>query len=537
MAFPRLQPKLNLASSLSQLKDELQKNIEVLSAPTYEPTGLQEDIIHTFGTGKYQIIVALHPNDIGKTTAGANILKNIIWPHDQTFFSFWNGYSIFKDRDWKLKRFRIASEHTYLKETGAIPIEIGNWWPQGKYEWVKGGQDFPSQCTCDNGWKGDALSYTQDRKQHESTKFEVLWTDEPANPDLVGAFTSRFIEADKMLWLVTATPIKCGPFLDMLTDLKDKGTRVCYLTGTAYENSITKGKPNHLGTKRGMRTDESIAAKIASTPESERDARCFGKANSKAGRIYYDFDRNVHVRDFDLTSDYAKSWNCFMSMDPHPKHFPFIQWWALAHDKKWICYNEWPTFDTLNNYYDEVRHSLVCNYDAEAISRFIKIYDGTQYGLHMYDRFIDPRPARQTENHYGKTTESLVGQYSKFGINFTLPPMQLIEVQRDTVRGLMKYDKQLPICSINEPSFYVMPHCVNTIRMNERHFWDEDNECEAERYKEGPDCQRFIHAGVQASSHKYKKPDNCEEVVKKKVNKVNPIIELMNKQMVDCSLS
>lgn len=518
--------KLTLVESLSQLKEKIQEKVEIMSAPGYEPTGLQEDIIYSVGRGLHQIIVALHPNDVGKTTAGVNILRNIIWDYDPTWYAFWQGKSIFRDREWPVKRFRIASEHNYLAESGAIQIEINNWWPRGRYTWEKGGKPYPSLCTTDSGWMGDALSYTQDRKMFESLKIDFMWTDEPADPGLVGAITSRFTDTENMIWLVTATPIKCGPFLDMLSDLKDKGTRVKYLTGTAYENSITNGKANHLGTKKGMRSDAAIAAKIAATPLDERDARCFGKSNSKAGRIYYDFDMNIHIRDFDLTGDYAKSWNCFMSMDPHPKAFPFIQWWARTPDKKYVCYNEWPTKDFLQgNYYDEVRQSLICNYDAEMISKFIKIYDGTQFGLSVYKRFLDPRPAKASEHNYGKMSESLLEQYARYGIDFTVPPAQLIETQRDIVRKHLKYDKQLPICDNNEPSIYIMPHCHNSIRMMDRHYWDEENECESERYKEGPDCTRFFFAGI--GDWQYKQPNKPEEKKAKK-RLINPIVERMN---------
>ena len=529
--------KITLTSSVSQLRDTILEKMENLTAPQYEPSGLQEEIISYFGSGKYQIIVALHPNDVGKTTAGVNILKNIIWPYDPTWFGWWEGKNIFRDREWPTKRFRIASEHKHLEETGAVQIEIAKWWPKDGYVWEKNGQKFPSKCLINRSqWQGDALSYTQDRKQFESVKIDVMWSDEPADPDLVGAITSRFTETDKMLWLVTATPIKCGPFLDILSDLKDKGTRVKYLTGTARENSIISGKPNHLGTKRGLRTDEAITAKIAATPLDERDARCYGKANTKAGKIYYDFDRNIHVQDFDLSSDYAKSWNCFMSMDPHPKAYPFIKWWAIAPDGKRIQYNEWPTVDYLDgNYYDEIRNTLACNLDAEMLSKFMKIMDGTQFGLHMMNRFMDPRPAKSTEHQYGKN-DSLLMQFAKYGIDFTIPPAQYIDVQRDSIRKDQKYDKQMPISAMNEPMYYIMPHCLNSIRMEERHYWDEDGETESERYKEGPDCDRFFYAGV-GKDYQYKKPAGTDTVVKKRIVKLNPLIEQMNKQLLDCSLT
>ncbi len=529
--------KVTSVNCLSQLRDEIHRAVEKLSMPTYEPTGLQEDVILAFGKGLYQIIVALHPNDVGKTAVGANIAKNIIWPHDPTWFSWWDGYSVFRDRTWTTKEFRIASEHTNLAETGAIQKEIGIWWPLGRYEWLKGGKPFPSQCTTDSGWKGDALSYTQDRKQFESKKIDFAWFDEPADQELIGATTSRFSEADKMLLLITATPIKCGPFLDVINDLKDKGTRVKYLTGTAWENSIEEGKPNHLGTKRGLRTKEAIEAKIASTPIDERDARIYGKANAKSGRIYADFDRNIHVRDFDLSSEYAKSWNCFCTMDPHRKAYPFIQWWGFAPDEKLICYNEWPTFEFLqNNYYDEIRDTLVCTYDPEKIAQFIKIFDGTQFGLKIFKRWMDRRFGKESEGIYGKSTESLLVDYAKFDVIFELPPAETIDIQRESIRRLLKYDKQLPIIQgINEPKIFYMPHCHNSIRAIERHYWDENSEKEAERYKDPNDCTRILLAGM--GNWQYKKPETVKEKNKPQAPSVNPLVERMKNQLAEICLS
>ena len=59
--------------------------------PSYIPTGLQEDIIYPVGCGRYQIIVAIDANRIGKTTAIINIAKQIIWPEENEYFRFWEG--------------------------------------------------------------------------------------------------------------------------------------------------------------------------------------------------------------------------------------------------------------------------------------------------------------------------------------------------------------------------------------------------------------------------------------------------------------
>lgn len=517
------------AQSFQMLRDRIQEGIEKSLDPDYVPTGLQEEIIYWVGSGKYEIVVALHSNDTGKTTAGANICRNIIWPHDQNYFSFWDGTSIFRDKKFELKTFRIGSDPKHLMETAAIHTEIKNWWPKNRYEWTKGGQEFPSQCKCDNGWTGDALSYNQPREAFESKKVSFAWWDEPGRPDLIGAMTSRFA-TDGMLWFITATPIRAGAFLDVINDLCDKGTKVKLLSGTADDNSIEHGMPNHLGTKRGLRTEEQIRIKKSSCPPDEYDARILGKTNYKSGRIYYDFDRNFHVQDYDLSSQYFKKANCFTTIDIHGKAYPFVQMWALTEDDIFIQYNEWPTFEELgNNYYDETRQSLICNYDIESLSRFVKIYEGTRWGLHVIGRWMDPRAGKNSDGQIG-SPESLMVKFSKYGLKFDLPPFELIEVQRDRIRNLLKHDVHNPV---ERPRIVIMPHNVSSIRMLERHYWEEEKEKESERYKEGPDCMRIMFAGLR--DRKFT-PVIDEGIIKKNnVVILNPVISKM-KEMAGISL-
>lgn len=516
---------------LSQLRNQIVDGIEKQSESTFVPTGLQEEVVYWVGKGEHHIILALHANDAGKTTAGVNILRNIIWDHDHRYFSYWDGYSVFRDKSWHLKKFRIASIPKNLVESAAIQTEIKRWWPRNRYQWEKGGQKFPSQCTCDNGWTGDCFSYNQKREDFESIKLSFMWFDEPGRPDLIGACTSRFAN-DGMLWLITATPYRAGAFLDVIDDLSERSIKVKTkkLTGTADDNSITKGKPNHLGTKRGLRTDEEIQIKKDICPPDEYGARIEGKADYKMGRIYYDFDQNFHVKDYDLNTDYFKKANCFTVIDPHDKAYPFIQMWALLPDGLFVLYNEWPTFETLGkNYYDEMRVSTPCNYNVEQISRFIKIYEGSQYGLHTVARFMDPRFGKAKEGTIIQP-EGWCSQFAKHELVFSFPVCQKIEIQRDRIRTLLRHDTQNPF---EIPMMAMMPHNVNSIRMFSRHYWEDEGVLESEQYKEGPDCTRVLHAGLEGT--KFIDFDIVNKNKKETKMQDNPIIKAM-KEMAEIKM-
>jgi hypothetical protein len=306
------------------------------------------------------------------------------------------------------------------------------------------------------------------------------------------------------LWIIAATPIECGPFLDTLKDLKDKGASIIELEGTILENSSTSGKPNRFGTRKGLWTDEQIKDFMAKIPPEEIPARCFGKGDAKSGKIYPDFNMAVHIKDYSLEE--MKRWNCYMGMDPHEKYYPFISWWGRSEDNCWICYNEWPTYEMFNQYYDEVRDSEICNYSPEDVSKQMKILDGAMFGQYPPMRTLDLRFAANTDNDWSKKTTGIVRAYAKYGIDFVLPKRELVKVQRETIRGLMKYDKDLPVNESNKPHFYIMPHCLNVIRSFQRHYWDESTEKESERYKDPIDTFRYILS--IADGHKYSAPES-----------------------------
>lgn len=490
---------VSLRSITDQILNNITEGVDKMESPSMIPTGALEPVIVAVGEAKHRIINLQCANKLGKTTMVANVFKNIFWENDPEYFDYpaFREWPFVNDGGEIIKSARIICTPTNAAIGGPIDSEIQKWWPKGRYERVKATKSYYSKYETDTGWDFDIMTYEQAAEEFEGPMKSLQWCDEPPPPRIMGAIMSRFSKGG--ILLVSQSPVNAGPFIDVLKDLEERGTKVITIQANIYDNSITKGKLNKKETKRGLMTDEEIEDYVKSIPIDEREARLYGKAVGKSGKIYPHFDIMEHVRKYDIQSPASRLWNGYCVMDPHDKYYPFIQWWAVIPPNeigkpKYICYNEWPTFDTLGGYYDEKRRSAVCNLTPEDISKIIKVLDGTQYGIQILKRGIDPRFAKNTESNYSKTVEGIVLDYQKYGIDFELPDQRILAQGRDRLRILMKYDKQLPTHIYNEPELFVLPHCVNTIRSFDRHYWEDGKNKEAEEFKDPSDCARIFTA-------------------------------------------
>lgn len=470
------------------------REVDRQTQQAYEPTGLQEDIIIPFGNGDFRIVYTNSANKIGKTATGANILRNIAFERDEKFFD----YPMFNKWPYP-KQGRIIGTSENIGDSGPIQTELRRWMPMDRVTYSKGGKNWNSEWRTNTGHSWTVMSYKQDPADFEGPLLGWTWCDEPPPAKLMGAIMSRFMKGG--ILFITATPIgdNLGAFLDVLDDLESGGhsgkrIKVARVSGDLRLNSITEGKANHLGRKRGLMTNTEIDIYEASIPIDQRDARVHGIADHRAGKIYPEFDRMVHVEDLEMDCQLLKDANCYPVMDPHRKYYPAVQFWAHTSDERHILYNEWPTREFLGAYYHEVRKNLPCPYPPDKIAQFLRVNCGRQYGLTMTAWGIDPWFAKGTQGEGGRTTESIQTEYVKHQIEFEMPPFEHIDVQRDVIRNLLRWDALLARSVLNMPEITVLPRCQNSIRAFERHFWLEGKEKESEDYKDFMDCARIYFA-------------------------------------------
>lgn len=487
------------------------------SSSQFIPTGLLEPAVEAVGSGDWTIINLQISNKVGKTAGACNIFKNIFWENDKEYFDYptYNNWIVKDDVGNPIKRARIVGNKENISDAGCITTEILKWFPAGRYEVKRHAHPYNKEYITDTGWHIDVMSHEQNAKEHEGIMCGFYWIDEPCKPEIIGAVMSRFSKGG--IAILTNTPIGAGAMLDAIEDVEAKGTKVKHIYGSIYDNDSDTGKSNKKGTKRGLMTKKEIDRWVAGILPDQVDARVYGKCTMKSGKIYKSFDRNVHVKELSLSSELFKKSNLYMVIDPHPKGYPFCQWWAVTPAEEFICWNEFPTYESLNNnYYDQVRSKAICEHPPSTIAEFIKHLDCSQYGNKILRRAIDPRYAKSSEHAFSKDTQGIVLEYAKFGLNFELPPFESIDTQKLVIHELLKYDTQQPVSVFNKPQIYFTPHCINSIRAFDRHYWLEGKEREAETYKDPIDCTRYMLALINGVNYKEPIKKIAKKIVKQK---------------------
>jgi PBSX family phage terminase large subunit len=253
--------------------------------------------------------------------------------------------------------------------------------------------------------------------------------------------------------------------------------------------------------------------------EDEYNHIWLGLPRKTGGLVYPMFDPDVHIRDVSLERIEPVA-NFFMGQDPHTVYYPFCIW--LGREPRgdgtfnYYIYNEYPMLssrDFNDKYYWELRKEKKCALTLNQRATLYKILDNTITStvpsIEITARGIDTRFAKGAGT--GSTTNNTRGIIVEMadpangGISFECPPEYMIDSQRERIKELLSYDKNMPITAFNEPRMYVSPHCKNVIDAFKFHRFDRDGkEREDEKRKDPMDAVRIAMATEQQHKHKNK---------------------------------
>jgi hypothetical protein len=225
-----------------------------------------------------------------------------------------------------------------------------------------------------------------------------------------------------------------------------------------------------------------------------------GIPKGRGGIIYTMYDKDWHVEPIDLFGEDFRTANHFMTIDPHPQHYPAIAWWALTKWNILHCYNEFPYVgpEFKNKYYEELREDdLPKDWNLKKLCDIIKTMDGTEYGVTKVRRVIDPRYISTADKGNSLSpTKGIIQLFAQQEVTgFEIPPHMFIDPMRESLKNLLKTYNPQSIKSIyNTPQIQIAPWCKNMNRAFERHRMDEDDKYEDEKYKDMIDIVRYMLA-------------------------------------------
>lgn len=437
------------------------------------PNGAQEKAIAEVGNLENFITVLSFANGVGKTSIVFAILAAIQWGAPTSAFDH-KLYREYPSR-WP-KRVRIVTESELVSDMGPIQTEAAKWWPKGRYSWTKGGKQYNKFFYTDTGFFGEVMTNEQALKEFEGKTNAINVFVEPPPKLIFNACIAR--QRMGGLNIMDMTPLTSSAWVkddiidkaQIVTDGKTVGKSFC-ISADIEENCQEHGK-------NGQLKHEDIQQIISRYDPDEIEARAHGKFVHLSGRVLKNFDRNVHVREFEIPDSGVSHG---MVVDPAIGKPLAILWRFVDAAKVLHYYDESPEFEFHN-----AKDSNL------GVADYVSIIKAKEEGRRMDSRILD--------RHFGNARRTLGGltlrqEFAEAGLDFedsyTMDPAAEIESGVLAMKAVLKYDKTKPVDALNRPRIVIHPRCINLIAALERWSRDPKTGKTKDEYKDFVDCFRY----------------------------------------------
>lgn len=393
------------------------------------------------GKNETYVSLFLAGNGTGKSAVGANIVKNICFPPKPDSDDWkWFNLPLYTDYPYELKRGRIISDPTTLKEK--IAPELKRWFPSNRvkvhYDTRKEGRAYEARWETDTGWTFDLLSTEQESKEAESVDLSWLWIDEPCPRSIYLASIARLRRGGFVFW--TLTPLyQAGWIKDELYDKRD-GKNVDYVKASIWDNC------KDIEGTRGMLAKVDIERMISQFPEDEQKARIDGEFGHILGLVHKGFDPKVHVIEpFDIND---RDYTLYMALDCHPRIPDALLWMAVDQKGNKIIFDEL--------YVNGTTEEIVTKMKRKEDGRLIR------------DRLIDP--SSSVEDKHTREV-SLLKKFQKLKVKFRPGSKKLHDCIRRT-DDAFRFEKKNGEM-IKKPEVYIFSTCRGLIKELQNYAWQE----------------------------------------------------------------
>ena len=461
-------------------QEELAYRAKINPLAFFENLGLQKE----FGEDTAKVKGIFGGNRSGKTEKGAeNVLNKLISKPNQRWWacaeSFQDSINVQQRKIWKLLPKRLIK--------------------YGKYSEVNGFTNRKLILT--NGSILVFKSYDQEREAFQGDDIDGIWFDEEPPYDIYKESRMRLLDRNGEI-IFTMTSLK--GVTDLIQDIFEDHD----VLRSEYAPLVKKTLPR-IVEKDGMRfyllwtTENPYIDQTRTKDETklmtrqEIESRIYGMPINLSGKIYMNFNKNVHVVGFEDVP--FSNVTLYHILDPHDRK-PWAMKWVIVHKTgKAYCVDEYPdgrnfnemTYDdkTYRDYAKEIK-------DKEETLRQI-------FGVSVRKRIIDPNYGNTTiklaERQGNQSSTTPKKELRKHGLHFT-DGIDALEAGHLKVREVLHYEEKDNEIVV-QPKYFITDNCENSIRHISRYSRKDvltsdgdvkDKVGVKEKYKDFNDLDRYF---------------------------------------------
>ncbi len=310
----------------------------------------------------------------------------------------------------------------------------------------------------------DIMTYESDPFSAEGWDGDWVWFDEPPPRDMYIAAVRGLVDSEGLCWF-SLTPLKEPWLFDEIYNSKNKNvfSVVCDM-----RHNVERLNPIS-GDMVGLR-ESSIQKFEMKLTEEERETRAHGKFRYLAGRIWKEWDRDVHTFDRVKEWPYNRQKNVLVEGEP-PVHWPRAMF-VDPHDRLPFAIL-WVACDEAGDYWAYREAWLADIIIKDAVEHCKKVEVPTKERIQV--RFLDPNFGPRRYGNSGQTVRDEFERESQAAYY----PMRFVfgndnkELGRKGFSELLRFDHQKPISFANHPKFRAASDLKEFIYQVEHYIWDD----------------------------------------------------------------
>jgi len=259
------------------------------------------------------------------------------------------------------------------------------------------------------------------------------------------------------------TPIELLRLFDEIYNSKNNNifSIVCDIRHNLKRKNPFSGEMIGIDNKSIMKFEEKLT-------EEERETRIHGKFRYLAGRIWKEWDRDIHtfnrnkwvkgVNNVLVDGQPPHHWPRCMILDPHDRNPHALLWIALDEtEEAWVYREAYLAEHTIEDVVNHIRKVELANRDRVLL------------------RIIDPNFGPKKYANTGNTVRDEFEQAGKkmsYPVRFTFGDDHK-ELARKTISQMLRFDSSKPLGLLNHPTLHIASDLKECIYQVEHYIWDE----------------------------------------------------------------